>query len=245
VDQVIFNSPISSEKADRLVQMLELPANGRVFDAGCGTGELLLRIVAQHRIHGIGVDQDQGNITTAQANVATRGIASRCEFQAIDVNQFEADPGAFDLAICIGSTHAFGLGESAYPNAIKRLTQLVRPGGQILLGETYWKQPPAAEYLQLIGQPVGIYRDHAENISFAEKHGLVTQYSTTSDDNEWNDFESGHFEKVHREAETNPDDRALAAKLIRARIWLDGYQRWGRSTMGFGIYLLRAPHRIT
>lgn len=242
---MIFNSPISSEKADRLVQMLKLPPDGRAFDAGCGTGELLLRIVAQQGIHGIGIDLDQRSIATAQANAAARGIASRCEFRAINVNQFEAQPGTFDLAICMGSTHAFGAGESAFPNAINRLTQLVRPSGQILLGETYWKQPPAREYLQLIGQPVGIYRDHAGNISFVEEHGLVTQHSTTSDDNEWNDFESGHFEKVHREAETNPDDRALAAKLLRARVWLDGYQRWGRSTMGFGIYLFRAPYGTT
>ena len=74
---------------------------------------------------------------------------------------------AFALGICIGSTHAFGAGDSAYPNTFERLKQLVRPGGYLLIGEGYWKQEPAPEYLAFIGDPVGIYRDHAGNISFA------------------------------------------------------------------------------
>jgi rhodanese-related sulfurtransferase len=45
------------------------------------------------------------------------------------MNLLETEPGAFDLGICIGSTHAFGSGDAAYPNTIGRLRQIVRPGG--------------------------------------------------------------------------------------------------------------------
>lgn len=47
--------------------------------------------------------------------------------------------------------------------------------------------------------------------------------------------------KVRSEAETNPDDPTLAARLKRIILWRDGYLRWGRATMGFGLYLFRVP----
>lgn len=87
--------------------------------------------------------------------------------------------------MCIGSTHAFGTGDTAYPNTLRELSRLVRPGGHLLIGEGYWKQPPAPDYLKLIGEPAVIYRDHAGNISFAEQHSLVTLYAAVSNNDEW------------------------------------------------------------
>jgi SAM-dependent methyltransferase len=240
---MIFNSPIGNEKANRLVQLLQLRPGNRVLDAGCGTGEFLMRVVAHHGVNGVGIDQDPGSITAAQANAATRGLASRCEFRTGDANAIEAGSGIFDLGICIGATHAFGAGDAAYPNTIERLKQLVRPGGYMLIGESYWKQDPAPQYLKMIGDPVGIYRGHAENISFADERGLIPLYATVSSDDEWDDFEWSHHMKVRHEAEANPDNQTFAARLHRSCQWRDAYLRWGRSTMGFGFYLFRAPHR--
>jgi len=236
-----FNSPISSANADQLVRSLVLPPGGRALDAGCGTGEFLLRIVAHHEVHGVGVDQDPRCIAAARASADDRGLASQCEFRSANVNDLGIGPAAFDVGICIGSTHAFGAADAAYPNTIARLTRLVRAGGYILIGECYWKQQPAPEYLKLIGEPVGIYHDHARNISFAEERGLVLHHATESSADEWDEFESSHHLKIQRQAEANPDDPALASRLIRSRQWQEGYKRWGRSTMGFGLYLFRVP----
>jgi len=237
----VFNNPIGSEKADRLVGLLPLGPESRTLDAGCGTGEFLLRVVARHGGCGIGIDQDSKCIEAARQAAAERALASRCEFHAVDANEFEAARGAFDAGICIGSTHAFGAGDAAYPNTIARLQHWVRPGGCVLLGEGYWKQEPAPEYLQLLGEPVGIYRDHAANIAFAEQRGLIPLYAAVSSDDEWDHFEWTHLLKIRREAEAEPENQALAARLARSRVWRDGYLRWGRSTMGFGLYLFRMP----
>ncbi|MGH7488173.1 MAG: SAM-dependent methyltransferase [bacterium] len=236
---MVFNNPIGSEKADRLVQLLELRPGGRALDVGCGTGEFLLRVVAHHDVHGVGLDRDSKSIAAAREGATARGLAGRCDFQEVDANDFRADPGTFDLGICIGSTHAFGMGDVAYPNTIDRMIELVRPGGYVLVGEGYWKQEPAAEYLQMIGDPVGIYRDHAGNVTFAQKRGLTPLYATVSNEEEWDHFEWCHKMKVEREAWANPDDASLAARLARSGPWIDGYLRWGRSTMGFGLYLFR------
>lgn len=236
-----FNNPLSSEKADRLVQLLQLGPGSRTLDAGCGTGEFLLRVVAHHGGHGVGVDRDPKCIDAARQSAAARGPASRCEFHAADAAEFEDARGAFDLGICIGSTHAFGAGDAAYPNTIRRMQELVRPGGWVLLGEGYWKQEPAPEYLALIGDPVGIYRDHAANISFAEARGWIPIYAAVSSEDDWDHFEWSHQMKVRREAGALPDAAARETKLARSREWRDGYLRWGRSTMGFGLYLFRVP----
>ena len=129
---MFFNSPISSETADRLVRRMEFRSSGRALDAGCGTGEFLLRVVAHHEMRGLGIDQDPRCISAAMAAASARGLAARCEFCAGDVKALEKKPSTFDLGICIGSTHAFGVGDAAYPNAIDSLKHLVRPGGIVL-----------------------------------------------------------------------------------------------------------------
>lgn len=240
-----FNNPIGSAKADQLVQLLELEPGNRALDAGCGAGEFLLRLVEHHQVHGVGVDRDPQCIFEAQQAAAERGLSCRCEFRTEDVNELAIERGEFDVGICIGSTHAFGAGEMAFPNAIRRLTEAVRPGGLILIGEGYWKREPALEYLKLLGEPVGIYRDHAGNISFAEERGLLPLYATVSNEDEWDHFEWSHQLKVRRLVEASPTDPALAERLVRARQWRDGYLRWGRSTMGFGVYLFRTPGGAT
>jgi SAM-dependent methyltransferase len=240
-----FNSPVGSAKTDQLVQLLELQPGNRALDAGCGTGEFLLRVVANYLVHGIGVDRDPQCISAARESAAKRQLTSRCEFRTADVNELPTERGEFDVGICIGSTHAFGPGEAAYPNTINRLIEAVRPGGLILIGEGYWKREPAAEYLKLIGDPVGIYRDHAGNISFAEERGLLPLYATVSNEDEWDHFEWSHQLKIQRWAQANPNHPTLVASLNRGRQWREGYLRWGRSTMGFGIYLFRTPGGAT
>jgi SAM-dependent methyltransferase len=239
-----FNNPISGEKADRFVQLLELPAGGRVLDAGCGNGELLLRFAAHHMADGVGFDRDARCIEAAKKEAAVRGLAQRCEFHPVDAAGFAAPAASFDLGICVGSSHAFGEADAAYPETIRGLSRFVRPGGFLLIGEGYWKQPPAAEYLKLLGEPTGIYRDHAGNIALAEKMGLSALHAAVSNDDEWDDFEWRHQRKIQRWARENPDDPNCAEQLKQCVAWRDGYLRWGRSTMGFGLYLFQLPEDL-
>jgi ubiquinone/menaquinone biosynthesis C-methylase UbiE len=238
---VNFNSPISSVKADRLIRVLELPSGARVLDAGCGTGEFLIRLIEATGAQGLGIDIDPAAIATARDRAASRIADTSHEFRSSGVDDASLAAGSFDLALCIGSTHAFGTGDAAYPNALEELARLVRPGGQLLIGEGYWKQPPAAEYLALLGEPCGIYHAHAQNITFAEARGLVPLYATVSSEDEWDHFEWSHRMEIEREAARHPDDAAIVTRLERSRAWRDGYMRWGRATMGFGFYLFMKP----
>jgi len=238
---MLFNIPLSAEKADRIIQLLSLSPNDHVLDAGCGNGAFLIRAIETAGVFGLGIDNNPESIAAARKNAADRIPDTTYEFQTADIRKEALKDDSFDLAICLGATHAFGDGEAAFPNTIQRLSELVRPGGQLLVGEGYWKQPPALEYLHLIGNPVGIYHDHAANIAFAEQHDLIPLYAIVSNEDEWDHFEWSHRMRIEREAILYPDNPTMAEKLKRSRRWRDGYLRWGRSTMGFGFYLFLKP----
>ena len=44
---------------------------------------------------------------------------------------------------------------------------------------------------------------------------------------------------VERYARNNPDDPDCPAMVTRIRRWRDAYLRWGRDTLGFGLYLFQ------
>lgn len=238
---MLFNVPLGAGKAARLIELLELTPDARVLDAGCGTGEFLIRTIEATGAFGVGFDLDAKSIEAANRNVGARIPGDRHEFKVVDLRKEGIPDETFDAAICLGSTHAFGDGGRAYPSTLEGLKRAVRPGGRVLVGDGYWKQPPAAEYLELLGDPPGIYHDHRANVSVAEAMGLVPLYAAVSNDDEWDDFEWSHRMRFEREAALHPDDPKAAAKLDASRAWRDGYLRWGRSTMGFGFYLFMKP----
>ena len=41
----LYCSPISKEKVDRILEVLNLPPDSSVIDIGCGKAEILLRLV--------------------------------------------------------------------------------------------------------------------------------------------------------------------------------------------------------
>lgn len=219
---MLFNSPLSSARADRLIELLSLDSSSRVIDVGCGAGEFLRRIADRHGCACVGVDPI-GDFPDSTL---------RAEFHAAKIQDFEAAPESFDCAICLGATHAFSLGEPAYLEALRGLSRLVRPGGQLLIGEGHWTREPDPEYLEFLGEP-GLYRTHAENVSFAEEFGLIPLYACASNLDEWDDFEwSHHIEK----------EKSDSAEVIeRSRVWRRNYLKWGRGVMGFGFYLFKIP----
>ena len=237
----LFNNPLSIEKADRLISVMDVAENSRVLDAGCGCGEFLIRVIESANARGLGIDIDSSSISTARQNALGRIPEASCEFLDEDIQTTLLEESSFDLAVCIGSTHAYGSGDAAYSNTLSALARLVKPGGMILIGEGYWKQDPDPDYLQLIGEPVGIYRNYAANISFAEGQGLLPLYATVSNDDEWDHFEWTHKMNIERQAILHAGDPKWAERLKRARRWRDGYLRWGRMTMGFGFYLFTNP----
>ncbi len=116
-----------------LLDRYPLPADARVLDAGCGTGEFSLRVCAQHggwRVHG--VDLLPELLDFARPRAATFG--ARLQFSQGDAYALPFAADQFDLACC---RHVL----QAVPRAadiIAELVRVTRPGGWLhLIAEDY------------------------------------------------------------------------------------------------------------
>ena len=235
---MLFNSPISPEKADLLIGLLDLEERSQVVDVGCGTGEFLVQVLEKYPATGIGVDLMAESLAEAREKAADRGCSDRVKFVEGDVREMEFD-SPFDLGICMGASHAYSVGEPAYPKTLKGLGAILQPGGLLLMGESYWMQEPEQEYLDFVGEPNGTYRSHLENVELAAEFGFTPVYCNTSSLDEWDDFEWRHHMRIEARAEANPDDPELAKRKEFGRKWRNAYLRWGRGTLGFGFYLFQ------
>ncbi len=234
---MLFNCPLSTNKAAQIINALNLKPTYKVVDLGCGNGEFLSRIQKNSNADCLGIDIDSSSIALAELKVPQHDLARKLRFLIADIRETQLKENSFELAVCIGSTHAFGDGEAAYPNALKQMNELVKPKGLILIGEGYWKRSPEQEYLDFLGNPAGIYNSHEQNIQQAESLGLIPMYVATSNQDEWDHFEWSFRMKAEQQVIAEPDNQTAQKKLKRIRKWNQYYRKFGRTTMGFGFYL--------
>ncbi len=125
-----FANPLSDAAVDAAIAVLRLPSDALVLDSGCGSGEILLRVVRRHAgAQGLGVDLDADAIAEARERAA--GLPAR--FEVRDAATIE---GSFDAVINVGASHAHG----GFPAALNALQTL---GGAALYGEGFWERPPS------------------------------------------------------------------------------------------------------
>ena len=114
---------------DRTLAAVGMREPGRIFDAGCGSGDEL-RVIAE-RWPG---SQVQGaDLTEAVRSIRLpRSLRRRVEVRAIDLTLSGPDPGGFDLVVCNAVLHTV-----AAPAALlATLARALRHGGE-LVGATF------------------------------------------------------------------------------------------------------------
>lgn len=172
------------------------------------------------------------------SRIAHRGIAFAAPISETKVADIkDLAPGSFDLALCVGSTHVLG----GYRETLRAFRRWVRPGGHVVIGEGYWQREPDEAYLASFGGSRDELATHADNVAAAIEQGLVPPYAAVSSPDDWDRYEGRYARNVELYALDHPDDANSPAMRDRIRRWRDGYLRWGRTTMGFALYLHRVP----
>jgi len=234
-DHLICN-PTSEQKLDELVSLLDLPTGARVLDIACGKAELLVRLAERSGVTGDGVDLSTYSVRDARARAGGRVPGAALTFHELDGRWFEAAPGSYDLAMCIGASWTFG----GHAPTLAALQRAVRPGGLVVVGEPFWRKTPEADFLSASGHEATSFGTHPTNVSSGTDLGLVFLYTLVSSEDDWDRYEGLQWRAAERYAMTHPEDPDAAEILTRQRTYRDIYLRWQRDTLGWAIYLFQA-----
>lgn len=231
-------SPLSEERIAWLLTTLDaagLSPNPRVVDIGCGKAELALRIAERFLGSATGVDPNTAFLAEAHERAAQLGLNGR--FQAVESTAAQAHlpQRAFDLACCIGSTHAFG----GFVETIEGLKRLVVPHGLVLIGDGYWRKPPDAAYLAFLGTTEAEFVTHGESQARVSSRGVSLIASWESSHDEWDAYEDLYAGSMGAYLDAHPNDADNRAFRERIDAWRAMYLKRGRDTLGFGFYLGR------
>lgn len=231
----VFLGPLSGPKVDQVLSMLELSQGARVFDAGCGKGEMLVRLACRRGARGVGVDVNPAFLADARARAEARAPQADLAFHEAPADDFPAEPGSFDAALCVGSTEAYG----GYRDALRALSALVRPHGRLLVGERFWRRRPHPDYLAELELGADDLLDHPRNVRTGEEAGLVPICTAVSTEDEWERYEGLHARAVQEYAAGHPEDPEAEALWKRSRRHHEAWEHWGRDTLGFGLYVFQ------
>ena len=234
-DHVVCN-PTNIDKLARLVGLLRLPPEARVVDIACGKGEFLIRLAETYAIRGTGVDISPFCIADAQKQLQMRAQKAKVVFSQMDGSDFKPEePRILTLASCIGASWVFG----GHAETLDALSDMVAPGGWVIVGEPYWLQQPSEEYLAASGVSRNAFGTHSGNAEAGELRGLELVHTFVSNKDDWDQYEGLQWYAAADYARRHPDDPDLPELLERVARGKAMYLRWGRDTLGWAMYVFR------
>ncbi len=246
-DEMTFLSPLSEERASRLVAWLGagLPSGGTVLDIGCGWGELALRVAeAEPSCLAIGVDLEESSLEEARRRATARGVSDRVSFLSGD--GASVGPAAVDALIAIGSTQVWGppleaKQPLAYAAALDAIRGRVRDGGRVVFGDGIWSRPPTPAATAPLSGRDDEFVSLDALCSLAEDAGFAVHAAGEASLEEWDVFESGFAARydswLAAHSPEDPDASWVQERAAEQRSsYLDGY----RGVLGMGYLQLVA-----
>ena len=232
----IICNPSSLEKYQQLIDLLRLPPQASVLELAMGKGEFILRLAEQVGISGVGVDLSPYVVRDARANLAARAPEANITFLEMGGADYQPDePESFDLTVCMGASWIF----DGHKGTLAALKAMTKPGGQIIVGEPYWRQEPDPAYLKTAGFERELFGTHFANVQTGQELGLTLLYTLVSNLDEWDMYEGQQWQAAENYAIDHPDDPDVPELLERIRGGQEEYLRWGRDTLGWALYLFR------
>ncbi|MFN8474002.1 MAG: class I SAM-dependent methyltransferase [Anaerolineae bacterium] len=223
-------NPSSPDKVMRVANALDLSADSRVIDFGCGMGETLALWGTAFGISGVGVELRPKSCERARQKLAERGLAERIEIVCMSASEYAFEKHAWDVAVCMGATFIWG----GWRPTLHMLSTALRPGGRLVVGEPYWRRsevPPAFAQREQIHTEYDLFH-------LAWQEGLDVEYVVRSSEDDWDRYEADNWRGLLawlRENPGAPERGEVAATLRESQ---SEYTRHVREYFGWALYVL-------
>lgn len=238
-DALTYMSPLSDDRAARLIDFLGSELTGTVLDVGCGWASLLVRVVAAAPdSRGVGIDTDPDALAHGRRLAESLGVADRLELREVDSTTTGLDDVSAAAAICIGASQAWprtdpGDERMNYDGALRGLRRVVRRGGRVVFGEGIWSQPPTPAAIGPLGGREDEMTFLPDLLELAVGNGFAIHAFHEASVDEWDVFESGYTARYATWLAAHEPDHPDAKEVAeRARAQREAYLRGYRGVLG-------------
>ncbi|MDD3417882.1 MAG: class I SAM-dependent methyltransferase [Lachnospiraceae bacterium] len=114
-----------------LLEELEKDAEGKLLDVGCGTGNILCKLVNGKR-QLFGIDLSENMVEESK-----KRMEGNADIKVADAEHIPYKDNFFDTLICNASFHHYPHPEEV----LKEMKRVLKSGGKLLIGEGYAIQP--------------------------------------------------------------------------------------------------------
>jgi len=234
-----FCNPVSVGLLDQVLKVAGLAPGARALDLGCGNAAMAAHLAEVHGLKVDAIERSPAVAAIARERLRGRGAPGEVALHNLASRDFLDGSRAYDLVLSAGAS---GVVEGPpEPAAIlAALRPHLRPGGFILWADPFWKREPDPMFVAMLGAHAA-YKSHAENIAAGEAAGLTPYYAATSTDQDWDDYTWRMASAIERWLKENPDEPEAESVRQRGAFMRAAYLAQGRDSLGFGLYLFRAP----
>ena len=225
-----IQNPTSPEKLLRLGRLLGLRPESRVLDVASGRGGPAVLLAGEHGWTWHGVELSPDFHSVAVERVASAGLADRVTFELGDGAAATHEPESYDAALCLGASFVYG----SLADTVDALAPAVRPGGYVVVGEPYWRRLPLPDDYEDRQQP---WTTLEGTVVGFEASGLPVVAVIASSEDDWDRYETLHWQTIERWLAANPDDADAAEIRTRNEREKWNYLRHQRDYLGWAIFV--------
>ena len=227
-----LQNPTSREKLVLLGLRLDLGSRSRVLDIASGRGgpALVLAETFGCSIRGVEISPDFHAVAVERADAA--GLAERLTFELGDGAAATLEPEAYDAALCLGASFVYG----SLADTVEALSPAVRPGGHVVVGEPYWRRLPLPDDYEDRREP---WTTLEGTVTVFETSGLRVVSVIASSEDDWDQYETLHWQAVESWLAANPEDPDVVEIRDRHERHKSTYLRHGRELVGWAIFVGR------
>jgi predicted O-methyltransferase YrrM len=229
-----LQNPTSPEKIRLLGARLGLEPGSHVLDVASGVGGPALLLAETFGCRLTCVERAPEFVAVARERIAAAGLEDRIELVEADAATYELD--SYDAALCIGATFVYG-------GLVPTLERLSAAAPLVAVGEPYWRAWPLPPETEREDEPRRTAEDEflplAATVERAESTGVRVVSLIASDEDDWDRYESLHWQTLDDWLAQNPDHPQAEEFRARGAAQRERYLRWERAFLGWAIFVCR------